>query len=136
MNDPADLAELIRRAPRVYVVGNGGSYANAIHVANDLISVRVRAIVPDPATLTALANDHGYDRALALWLDVMAEPGDLLLAFSGSGKSPNIVAAMEQAAALGITAVLVTDYLRTMDMQRSEERQIELGHELMRLLRA
>ncbi len=136
MTNPEELAALVRAARRVYLVGNGGSYANAMHVANDLVSVGVRAYVPDPSTLTAIGNDYGYENAFARWLKVMGDPGDLLLALSGSGTSPNIVAAVQAARDLGMTAVILTNYLREMDMQRSEERQVEIGHELMRALRA
>lgn len=134
MIEAGSIAERVRAARRVYLVGNGGSYANAMHIANDLISVGVRAYVPDPSTLTAMGNDFGYDKAFSRWLHVMGEAGDLLIALSGSGTSPNVVSAMETAGALGMDAILVTNYLLQMDMQKSEEAQVALGHELRRLL--
>ncbi len=54
------LLEKIRKARRVYLIGNGGSYANAMHISNDLNAVCIRAYTLDPATLTASGNDHGY----------------------------------------------------------------------------
>lgn len=128
------LAE-IRAAKRVYLIGNGGSYANAVHVCNDLLACGVRAFVLDPATLTATANDYGYEDVFKRWVGTVGESGDLLLAFSGSGRSPNILAAVNEARRIGMKTYLVTDYLHSMDMQQSEENQLVLGHEIMRQLR-
>lgn len=131
----SDLSAAVRRAKRVYLIGNGGSYANAMHIANDLIACGVKAYTLDPATLTASANDHGYASVFERWISTVGEPGDLLIALSGSGKSANIMAALWRAQSLGMETHLVTDYLRTRDMQQSEEDQLRLGHELMRELR-
>jgi D-sedoheptulose 7-phosphate isomerase len=128
-------AERVRKAGRVYLIGNGGSYANAAHIANDLLAVGIKAFTLDAATLTALANDFGYETVFARWISTVGEAGDLLIALSGSGTSSNIVRAMEIAKIKGMDAVLVTDYLRSMDMQQSEEAQVQLGHELMKALR-
>src|SRR3990167_8495890 len=129
------LLDAIRLAPRVYIIGNGGSYANSVHICNDLLASGVKAYSLDPATLTASANDFGYETIFSRWLSVVGEPGDVLLALSGSGTSPNILRAIDQAKKIGMDFHLVTDYLRTRDMQQSEEDQIVLGHELMRALR-
>jgi D-sedoheptulose 7-phosphate isomerase len=129
------LAEAVKRAKRVFLIGNGGSYANAIHIANDLIGVGVKAHTLDPATLTAIGNDFGYENVFSRWLSTVAERGDLLVALSGSGKSPNILNAIALADEIGMEYVLITDYLKTMDMQRSEEHQLEVGHEVMRCLK-
>lgn len=128
------LSEAVRKAKRVYIIGNGGSYANAVHIANDLLSVGVRAYTMDPATLTAFSNDHGYDNVFARWLRVVGEPEDLLIALSGSGKSTNIVNAIAVGKAVGMETVLVTNYLREKDMQGSEEDQLVLGHSVMKEL--
>jgi D-sedoheptulose 7-phosphate isomerase len=135
MNNSSEVLAAVRRARRVYLIGNGGSYANAVHVCNDLLSVGVRAYVLDPATLTAIGNDHGYEKVFARWLSVVGEAGDLVIALSGSGQSPNVLRAVERAREIGMEAIVVTDHLRTMDMQRSEERQVEIGHEVMKALR-
>lgn len=131
-----NLSERVKKAKRVYLIGNGGSYANAVHISNDLLSVGVKAYTLDPATLTAFANDHGYETAFARWLRVVGEPGDLLVALSGSGKSPNIVNAIAVAKAVGMETVLVTNYLQEKDMQGSEEEQLLVGHQIMKELRA
>jgi phosphoheptose isomerase len=125
------LTEEVRKAKRVYVVGNGGSYANAIHICNDLLSAGVRAYTLDPATLTAFANDFGYETAFSRWLSVVGEPGDLLIALSGSGKSQNILNACSVAHVIGMTIHRIFGAERGEKMQEAEEAQIRLGHEVM-----
>ena len=129
------LLEKIRKAKRVYLIGNGGSYANAQHISNDLICAGVRAYTLEASTLTAIANDRDYSQTFSFWLRVVGEKGDLLIALSGSGRSPNILEGIKTAQELGMDVHFETDYLRTKDMQQSEEDQIVLGHELMRALR-
>jgi D-sedoheptulose 7-phosphate isomerase len=130
-----ELAVRIKAARRVYVIGNGGSYANAMHIVNDLLSCGVRAFTMDPATLTAFANDHGYYKAFARWIETVGEAGDMLIALSGSGKSPNILLAVEAAEKLGMDVHRELGAAQGFDMQAAEERQIWLGHEVMRCLR-
>lgn len=144
------LARAIRKAKRVYLVGNGGSYANALHICNDLVAVGVKACVLDCSTFSASANDFGYESAFSRWLEVMADPGDLLIALSGSGRSPNILKAIQSAKDKGAktyaivgeyntdcpAAVLADQCLRWgRDMQDAEEKQLILGHKVMRWLK-
>ena len=133
--DAISLLAKIKKSPRVFIIGNGGGYANAMHIAIDLLGCGVRVFTLDPATLTAFANDFGYETVFARWIESCADKGDLLIALSGSGKSPNILAALRVASDKGMETALVTDYLRSRDMQESEEDQLVLGHELMRALR-
>lgn len=130
-----ELISLVKAASRVYIVGNGGSYANAMHMQNDLLSQGVRAFTLDPSTLTAFANDYGYETAFARWLEVVGEKGDLLIAMSGSGKSPNILAAIRMAEYVGMTVYRIFGNERGEAMQEAEEAQIKIGHQLMRELR-
>ena len=145
------LADAVKRAKRVYIIGNGGSYANAIHMCNDLLSAGVRAFTIDPATLTAFANDFSYESALSRWLQIVGEEGDLLIALTGSGKSQNIVQALEAADAIGVESWTLTGAYHDgfpvkelsdhctqygKDMQDAEERQIQMGHKVMRCLTA
>lgn len=134
----------------MYLCGNGGSAANAIHLANDFVSCGVRAfsLTADVSTLTAIANDYDYDRVFSLQLLTFGEPGDLLIALSGSGKSRNILKALEMAKRIGMTTCALfgdfeehaeeVDLLikRGENMQAAEEAQLILGHEAMRELRA
>lgn len=144
------LSEDIRAAKRVYLAGNGGSAANAIHIANDLIScgIKAHALTADVSTLTAIANDYGYEYVFSRQLFVFGEAGDLLIALSGSGNSKNIINALLQAEQIGMNSwaivgnskseaakcaknVMVTEN----DMQTSEEAQLVLGHTIMKWLK-
>jgi D-sedoheptulose 7-phosphate isomerase len=129
-----DLAKKVRKARRVYVIGNGGSYANAVHIANDLLSAGIKAYTLDPAFLTATANDEGYDRVFARWIRIVGDPGDLLIALSGSGTSANITRAMHEAEKIGMRVHLISRFLKGIDMQGSEEEQLVIGHKLMKEL--
>ena len=128
------LISLVRRARRVYIIGNGGSYANAAHICNDLLACGIRAYTLDPATLTAFANDHGFPTVFARWLKTVGEEGDLLIAFSGSGTSPNIVAACEAAELIGMDVWREFGAAQGLGMQAAEEAQIVLGHKLREAL--
>lgn len=128
------LAEAVRNARRVFIIGNGGSYANAVHICNDLLSAGVKCFTLDPATLTAFANDYGYETVFSRWLQVVGEKGDLLVALSGSGTSENILEAIKTAHRLGMKTFLVSRYLQGVDMQESEEEQLRVGHAVMKEL--
>lgn len=84
---------------KVFLVANGGSAALVSHMQNDLCAgVQVRALVFNEAPLlTALANDHGYQEAFERLVDLWADPGDLLIAVSSSGRSENILKAVQAA---------------------------------------
>lgn len=131
-----DLLESVRRAKRVYIIGNGGSAANAMHIANDLMScgIRAYALTADIATFSAIANDRGYENVFAMQLEVYGEYGDLLIALSGSGKSPNILKAVKTAKAIGMEVYPIFGNERGEDMQQSEEAQLKIGHELRKAL--
>lgn len=129
------LSDYVRISETVFVIGNGGSYANAIHIVNDLLSVGIKAHCMDPATLTAFANDYGYEEAFSRWISIVGKCGDLLIALSGSGKSPNILKAIEVAEKMYMHVWREFGAHQGFDMQRAEERQVELGHEVMRNLK-
>jgi len=124
------LVEAVREAKRVYLIGNGGSYANAVHLCNDLLSCGIKAYTLDPASLSASANDYGYETVFARWLSVVGEEGDLLIALSGSGKSPNILNAVEEARAIGMNVYPIFGNERGEDMQDAEEAQLMIGHQV------
>ena len=157
------LAEAILEAWRagrcVYLCGNGGSAGNAIHLVNDLIygavqgrgpGVRAHALSANAAVLTCLANDTDYSEVFALQLRTFGQTGDILLALSGSGNSPNILKAIEAGRALGMKTFAVLGYsggkARTLvdvpihfpvdDMQISEDLQLVVGHMVMQWLMA
>ncbi len=109
-NELADAAALLldtqARGRTVMLVGNGGSAATASHIACDLAkgtrngggpTFRVIALTDNVPVMTAWANDTDYARVFAEQVRSLAQPGDLLVAISASGTSPNIVAAAESA---------------------------------------
>lgn len=123
------LSEAVKAARRVYIVGNGGSYANAAHMCNDLLEAGVKAYTLDAATLTAWANDYGYEQVFSRWIKRVGEPGDLLVALSGSGTSENILNACAAAHVIGMEIHRIFGAERGEGMQEAEEAQIKLGHE-------
>lgn len=129
------LVDAVKKANRVYVIGNGGSYANAAHICNDLLLCGVRAFSLDAASLTASANDFGYETVFARWIKTVGERGDLLIALSGSGRSQNILNAIQIAEEIGMDVWREFGYPKGLDMQSAEELQINIGHEVMKELR-
>ena len=105
----------------VYVIGNGGSGANASHICEDLgkgtvISdeqtkrLRILSLTDNTSYILAWANDTSYERIFVEQLRNLGEPGDLLLAISGSGNSPNVLRAVEWANDNGIETFGITGY--------------------------
>jgi D-sedoheptulose 7-phosphate isomerase len=129
------LLEAVKKAKRVYIVGNGGSYANAIHMQNDLESSGIRAHTLNPASYSATANDCGHEFVFSRWIMLHGEAGDLLIAMSGSGESENILNAISAAELLGMDVYRIFGKDRGENMQEAEEAQIQLGHEVMKALR-
>lgn len=118
----SDLIEQAYHAGRfVFVIGNGGSGANASHLCEDLCKctlkdfesqkrLKVLSLTDNTAGIMAWANDEGYDRIFVEQLKNLASPGDLLLAISGSGNSPNILKAVEWSNSHGLTTVGITGF--------------------------
>jgi D-sedoheptulose 7-phosphate isomerase len=107
------LVTCLRSGGRVYTLGNGGSAADAQHIAGELLgrfkrerpALAVMALNADSATLTALANDYGYEQVFARQLEGLVQRGDVVWALSTSGNSPNVLAAARVAAERGATVV-------------------------------
>ena len=118
----SDVIERAYEAGRfVFIIGNGGSGANASHLSEDLAKctlrdfenqkrLKVLSLTDNTAGIMAWANDEGYDRIFVEQLKNLASPGDALLAISGSGNSPNIVKAVEWANAQGLETVGFTGF--------------------------
>ena len=142
---------------QLFLCGNGGSAGNAIHLANDFLygvsktfgsGLKVSALPANSSVLTCLANDVGYDEIFSYQLAVQAREDDVLLVLSGSGNSPNIVKALEQAKVLKLRTFAILGYsggkAKTMadvaihfaidDMQISEDMQLVVGHMVMQWL--
>jgi len=98
------------RDGQLFIIGNGGSAGMASHMAADACkNGHLRAMaVNDAALLTATANDLAYDQVFSLPLERLGRPGDLVIAISSSGNSPNIVRALETSRTLGLHAVTLT----------------------------
>ena len=105
----------------VFIIGNGGSAANASHICEDLAKgtlrdfdgqkrLKVLSLTDNTAGIMAWGNDEGYDRVFIEQLKNLASPGDVLLAISGSGNSPNVIKAVEWANAIGMTTVGITGF--------------------------
>lgn len=105
----------------VFIIGNGGSGANASHFCEDLAKctlrdfesqkrLKVLSLTDNAAAIMAWGNDEGYDRIFLEQLKNLASPGDLLLAISGSGNSPNILKAVTWANEHGLETVGITGY--------------------------
>lgn len=103
-----------RAGGRLYIAGNGGSAADSQHIAAELVvrlakdrpALPAEALTTDSSILTAIGNDYGYDHIFARQLEAKARPGDVFLAISTSGNSPNILAALRQARAQKLTGIL------------------------------
>jgi D-sedoheptulose 7-phosphate isomerase len=102
-------------ARTILFLGNGGSFATAAHGATDVMRLTTKAaFAPDPGTfLTALSNDLGYHEAFAAWikymLDRSAPPSSsLVIAFSASGRSANVIEALRSAGKLGARSIFIT----------------------------
>jgi D-sedoheptulose 7-phosphate isomerase len=103
----------LRGGGKVMLAGNGGSAADAQHIAGEFLS-RLRfdrhplpaiALTTDSSVLTAVGNDYGYDQVFERQLRGLGRKGDVFVAISTSGKSPNVLAALAAARELGITTV-------------------------------
>ena len=145
----------------VYICGNGGSAANAMHLANDfhygigacgpgpkLPGLRVEALPANAGLITCLANDTGYENIYSHQIEVKGRPADLLIVLSGSGNSGNVVKALETSKRMGLRSyailafsggkcldlVDVPIHFQIDDMQIAEDTQLVVGHLCMQWL--
>jgi len=152
-----NLLRCWKEGSSVYLCGNGGSAANAIHIANDLLygvgrgqvpGMRVEALSANPAILTCLANDISYEDIFAEQIKIKARPKDLLIVLSGSGNSENIVQALMAGRSSGMSTFAILGYsggkclsiadtsihLPVDDMQLAEDFQLIVAHMCMQAL--
>jgi D-sedoheptulose 7-phosphate isomerase len=153
-----ELLNAWKSGNKVFICGNGGSAANANHFANDLLygvsphegkGLKVYSLTANTSVNTCLANDTGFENIFAKQLSSLADNKDILIVFSGSGNSPNVVKALEQGKTMGMHthAVLGFDggkckkiaenpiHLPLNDMQVAEDFQMIIGHILMKYLK-
>lgn len=106
----------LRAGKKILFAGNGGSAADAQHLAGELVSrfnfdrpgLAAFALTTDTSVLTAVGNDYGYDRVFARQLNAVGVSGDVFFAISTSGRSPSIIRALEEARAKRIVTVGLT----------------------------
>ena len=153
----SQMSETIKRGKKIMLCGNGGSAADAQHIATEFI-VRFRgdfnrralpaiALTTDTSLLTACANDYGYDEVFKRQVEGLGNEGDLLIGISTSGNSPNVFKALEYANEQNINTVLLAGrdggkiakiarysiIIPHEDTARIQEAHITVGHILCRL---
>lgn len=152
------LKECWQKSKRVFICGNGGSAANAMHLANDLLygigerkhpGIAVQALSSNSSILTCLANDLDFKSVFSQQLKTQGRKGDLLIVLSGSGNSPNIIEILKVAREMHIQSAAILGFdggqalnlsdivlhLEINDMQFAEDFQLIVGHMLMKWLK-
>jgi len=146
----AKLVEAILAGHKLLLFGNGGSAADAQHIAAELIghyylerrSLPALALTVDTSALTAIGNDYSFDQVFARQLDALGQPGDVAIGLSTSGNSRNVVEALRVAKRKGLVTVAMTGRnggaaaeiadicvcVPSTDTPRIQESHILLGH--------
>lgn len=152
------ILDTYRRGGKVLLIGNGGSAADAQHIAGELVGhlnpknfrrpLPAMALTTNTSYITAMGNDHGYELAFERKVDAFARPEDLLIAITTSGTSPNIIRAAEVARKKGTRVLGLTGkgggklkdladlaiVVPSNDTQRIQESHITIGHILCDLV--
>ncbi|TDK66531.1 SIS domain-containing protein [Sapientia aquatica] len=141
---------------KILLAGNGGSAADAQHIAGEFVSrfafdrpgLSAFALTTDTSILTAVGNDYGYEKLFSRQVQSHGKPGDVFIGYSTSGKSPNILRAFEEARSLGVITIGMTgnrggpmrdlcDYIfevPSSDTPKIQEGHLVLGHILCGLV--
>jgi D-sedoheptulose 7-phosphate isomerase len=152
------IAEAMKSGGKLLICGNGGSAADAQHIATEFVvrltsesprknALPALALTTDTSTLTAASNDFGFERIFARQVEAHGRKGDVLIAISTSGNSPNVIAAAETAREMGMKIIAflgaekrklgnVADLcicIPSGDGQRIQEGHITAGHLLVAL---
>jgi D-sedoheptulose 7-phosphate isomerase len=107
------IISAIKQGHKILIFGNGGSAADAQHIAAELVgklyikrrSLPAIALTTNTSSLTAIANDFGYDDTFAMQVAGLAQAGDVVIGISTSGQSPNVIKAIQEAKKLGAVTV-------------------------------
>lgn len=110
------LRDAVRRGGKILIAGNGGSAADAQHLAAELVNrylcdrppVAAMALTTDTSVLTSIANDTDFVQVFSRQVEALGKPGDLLLAITTSGNSPNILQAVRTARRIGMSTLALT----------------------------
>jgi phosphoheptose isomerase len=152
------MRDAIAAGHKVLLCGNGGSAADAQHIAAELVgrfvverrALPAIALTTDTSALTAIGNDYGYEVVFSRQVEALGQPGDVLIAITTSGKSPNVVAAARAARErgmkiIGLTGAAGADFVASCDggvavpstnTARIQECHITIGHVLCEMLDA
>jgi len=144
------LTKVLKAGRTIFLFGNGGSAADAQHIAAELEARFLRerralpchALTTNTSTLTAIGNDYGYERTFARQLEAYARRGDAAIGISTSGNSANVLEAMKTAKKLGVTRIGLTNEkggklkgvvdlclrVPSTDTQRVQECHMAVGH--------
>lgn len=151
------LAEAIGQGHKILLFGNGGSAADAQHIAAELVNrfiverrpLAAIALTTDTSALTSIGNDYGFDQVFAKQIEALGSAGDVAIAISTSGNSPNVLAGIEACGRIGLFVVGLTggdggamreqvDFLlnvsATRETARVQECHILIGHVLCDLI--
>jgi len=150
--------EALRQGHKILFAGNGGSAADAQHLAAELVSrfaydrpgLPAFALTTDTSVLTAIGNDYGYERLFARQVEAVGGAGDVFFGISTSGRSPNVLNALDVARAKELVTVGMTgqaggqmpgrcDYLLRVPSQstpRIQEGHIAIGHAICQIIEA
>lgn len=156
-----DLLDAWHQKNTIFICGNGGSAANALHLANDLHygigacktgldvpGLNVDALPANQGIVTCLANDIGFENIFSQQLEVKGKSGDILIVLSGSGNSPNVINALKKSKELNIKSYSIVAFsggeckrlsdtcihFPENDMQIAEDTQLIIGHLCMQWL--
>src|SRR6266852_3680472 len=110
------LVTVLKQGNKALLFGNGGSAADAQHIAAELVgrfafdrpALPALALSVNSSCVTAIGNDYGYDRVFSRQLEALARPGDVAFGISTSGNSPNVVVALSTAKSMGLHTVALT----------------------------
>jgi phosphoheptose isomerase len=110
-----EIRQALQAGGKLLTAGNGGSAADALHLAEELVgrfdkerpSLPAISLCGDPTLLTCIGNDYGYERLFSRQIEGLGRAGDVLVIFSTSGNSPNLLAALKTAQARGLRTIAV-----------------------------
>ena len=105
----------IQQGGKLLTCGNGGSAADALHLAEELVgryhlerrALPALCLNADPTAITCICNDYGYEHVFSRGIEALGRPGDVLVGFTTSGNSANVIAAFHAATARGVTTILL-----------------------------
>lgn len=142
----------LKNNKKILLAGNGGSAADAQHIAGEFVGrfmfnrppLRAIALTTDTSIMTAIVNDYGAEKMFSRQLDALGDPGDIFMAYSTSGSSPNIINALKKAKEKGLISIGLTgnkkgemvnicDYILEVpssETPRIQECHLLLGHTL------